>query len=82
MTLSEAKKKVKILKKHGYYKQTGMPHYFKIYNLNQWSLHQCISSYDLVFSRQELDDYLIFLYEKNMKLLFSRLLEEHAQKNA
>lgn len=82
MKLSEAKTKVKILRKHGYSKQVGIPHYFKIYKLNQWNLHQCISSYDLVFSRQELDDYLIYLYEKNMKLLFGRLLQEHTQKNA
>lgn len=82
MKLSEMKTKVKILKKHGFSKQAGLPHYFKIYRLNQWNLHQCISGFDLVYSRQELDDYLTFLYEKNMKLLFSRILEDHAQKNA
>jgi hypothetical protein len=80
--LSELKTKVKILKKYGYSKQVGFPSYFKVYRLNQWNLHQCISGHDLIFSRHELEDYLNYLYAKNMKLLFSRLLEEHAQKNA
>lgn len=82
MKLSEMKTKVKILKKYGYSKQAGIPAYFKVYRLNQWNLHQCISHHDLIFSRQELEDYLIYLFEKNMKLLFTRILEDHARKNA
>lgn len=80
--LSEAKTKVKILKKHGYRKQTGIPHYFKVYKLNQWNLHQCISGFDLMYHNYELNDYLHSLYEKNMRLLFSHVLEEYARKNA
>jgi hypothetical protein len=77
MRYNELKKKIKKIKARGYQKQVGCLCYFKVYKLNQWNLHQSISAYDLLHSQWEMNQFLDYLYEKNMTLLFHKLLEEN-----
>jgi hypothetical protein len=39
-------------------------------------LHQAISLFDLLYSHWELEEYLDYLYEKNMRILFENVLQD------
>jgi hypothetical protein len=39
-------------------------------------MHQAISYFDLLYSHWELNEYLDYLYEKNMKILFEKVLQD------
>lgn len=85
MKYSEIKKRITILKKHNYYKRVGCLCYERVYSVNGWCLRQTISGYDIVHSkwmdgRQNLDDYLFYLYEKSMKTLLEYVIENNSKK--
>ena len=75
MPYSILKKRIKILKERGFYKDHGLC-YVKVYKLNNWYLHQAISYFDILYSSWELNEYLDHLYEKNMRILFERVLQD------
>lgn len=77
MRYNELKKKIKKIKARGYQKQVGCLFYSKVYRLNHWNMHQCINAYDLYYSKMEMNQFLDYLYEKNMTILFHKLLEEN-----
>lgn len=69
MKYSEIKERIKILKKHAYYKNTGMPFYNREYRLNEWRINQAINNFDVAYGHFPLNEYLQYLYDKNMKIL-------------
>ena len=80
MKYNELKAQVKILKKHGYSKCVGWGVYEHIYTLNDWHYRHTICIYEVASGIFPLDDYLHYLYEKNMKLLMEYDIEDYAQK--
>lgn len=81
MKYSEIKKRIKILKKHGYKKvrvsHFSLPVYERIYKLNNWSFKQAINQHDILYTEMDLNDYLIHLYKKSMKLLLNHIVDEY-----
>lgn len=75
MPYSILKKRIKILKSRGFYKDRGL-HYVKIYKLNNWVLHQSVSYFDILYSHWDLNEFLDYLYEKNMRILFEKVLQD------
>lgn len=75
MRYSVLKRRINILKNRGFRKEQGLC-YVKIYKVNQWQMHQAISLFDLLYSEHELNEYLDYLYEKNMRMLFERVLQD------
>ncbi len=85
MKYSEIKARIKILRKHGFVRPKGMDFFSKTYCLNHWRINQAISIWDITHSkminnRLNLNDYLCYLYEKNMKILFDYDLEDFSKK--
>lgn len=68
------KKRIQIVKSRGYRKSHGLA-YVKTYRLNQFCLHQAINYFDLLYSHWELNEYLDFLFDRNMKILFEKVLQ-------
>jgi hypothetical protein len=83
MKYSELKSRVKILKKHAYLKDVGQPYYQREYTLNKWRIKQSISNFDVIYCHYPLDEFLQYLYEKNMRILLEYDLENYCnlQKN-
>jgi hypothetical protein len=75
MRYSILKKRINIVKNRGFRKTYGLA-YVKVYRLNQYNLHQAISLFDLLYSHWELEEYLDYLYEKNMRILFENVLQD------
>lgn len=71
MKYSEIKARIKILRKHSFVKRPKFGFYERTYSYNGWYLKQTLSNYDLYYSKRmdNLDDYLKYLYKKNMKTL-------------
>lgn len=85
MKYSEIKKRILILRKHGFVRPKGMDFFSKTYCLNHWRINQAINIYDIthfkyVDGRLNLNDYLCYLYEKNMRLLFEYDLGDFMKK--
>jgi hypothetical protein len=75
MPYSILKKRIKLVKSRGFRKTHGLA-YVKTYRVNQFCMHQAISYFDLLYSHWELNEYLDYLYEKNMKILFEKVLQD------
>jgi hypothetical protein len=75
MPYSILKKRIKLLKSRGYRKSHGLA-YVKVYRVNHHAMHQAISYFDLLYSHWELNEYLDYLYERNMKILFEKVLQD------
>lgn len=76
MKYSEIKARLKLLKKHDYSKMHGWPVWIKTFKLENWNIQQCISNHDIVYTKQELESFLDYLEEKNLRILFESFLDE------
>lgn len=80
MKYNELKAQVKILKKHGFSKRAGWGFYERVYTLNNWHFRQTLSNFDVAYCSFPLDEYLHYLYDKNMKSLMESDIEDYAHK--